>query len=489
MQYTDPAPTMIVVVAPYPKLKETADSLAASYGVSVRACVGDLGAGLALAREALAEDAILVSRGGTAKLIRETLGVDVIEIGISQFDLLRTLKPFIGGARRIAVAGFRALTEPAEEFCEILGISAVFLPVDDEAEMPDRVERISKLDVACLVGDMVALRSAAGLGIPLALIESGRDAVAEALDKAAIVARSLISRRESDLRLRAVLNTVRDGIVAVDRDGIIAHINRTARELLNADAPVGMPIEAFLTGHEIRRAMSDRREISGKLVELGERRVALDLTPIVSKESVEGAVLVLQEIGKIQDIEKKVRRQLHQKGLVAKYRFRDIASASPSMCACLDIARQYARSSGAILIYGETGTGKELLAQSIHNESAVRDGPFVAINCGALPPTLLESELFGYAEGAFTGAGKGGKTGLFELAHGGTIFLDEINELDIQLQGKLLRVLQEREVMRVGGVRVIPVSFRLIAASNVPLHDEIERGKIRADLYYRLNVL
>jgi len=113
----------------------------------------------------------------------------------------------------------------------------------------------------------------------------------------------------------------------------------------------------------------------------------------------------------------------------------------------------------------------------------------VAINCGALPPSLLESELFGYVEGAFTGAGRGGKMGLFELAHGGTIFLDEINELDVQLQGKLLRVIQEREVMRVGGVKVIPVSFRLIAASNVPLQEEMEKGKIRRDLFYRLKVL
>jgi len=156
---------------------------------------------------------------------------------------------------------------------------------------------------------------------------------------------------------------------------------------------------------------------------------------------------------------------------------------------CLAIARQYALTTSNIVIYGETGTGKELLAQSIHNESPAREGPFVAINCGALPPTLLESELFGYVEGAFTGAVKGGKAGLFELAHGGTIFLDEINELDFQLQSKLLRVLQEREVMRVGDTKIIPVSVRVIAASNVPLRDEVEKGRIRKDLFYRLNVL
>jgi len=133
--------------------------------------------------------------------------------------------------------------------------------------------------------------------------------------------------------------------------------------------------------------------------------------------------------------------------------------------------------------------GKELIAQGIHNESPAREGPFVAINCGALPPSLLESELFGYVEGAFTGAVKGGKAGLFELAHGGTIFLDEINELDFQLQSKLLRVLQEREVMRIGDTKIIPVSVRVIAASNVMLREEVEKGRFRKDLFYRLNVL
>jgi transcriptional regulator with PAS, ATPase and Fis domain len=480
---------MICVIAPYLKLKEIADSLAPSFPVPVKSIVGDLGAGLVLARDAVAQESIIVSRGGTAKLIRETLNVDVIEIGVSQFDLLATLKPYIGSTRRVAVAGFRALTEHAENLCRILDIPAVFLPVDDEAEMPACIEKVGRMDVACLIGDMVAVRSAGSLGIPLALIESGSDAVAEAIDKAATIARGLMFRQASDLRMKAVLNTVREGIIAVDRAGIVTHINSMACDLLGPESVAGMAADSILPGNYVDRAMAERHEAFGMLIEIKGRRVALNVTPIVTRDSVEGAVVILQEVGKIQDMEKKVRRQLNAGGLIAKYRFEDMASHSPVMCSCLSVARQYARSASAILIYGETGTGKERLAQSIHNESSMRDGPFVAINCGALPPTLLESELFGYVEGAFTGAGRGGKTGLFELAHGGTIFLDEINELDVQLQGKLLRVIQEREVMRVGGVRVIPVTFRLIAASNIPLREEMERGRIRRDLYYRLNVL
>jgi len=488
--YTESKMPMVVLIAPYPKLKQIADSMTDRYTVAIRTVIGDLGEGLALAQNALLEDdAILVSRGGTAKLIREVLDVDVIEIGVSYLDLVNTLKPYMGMRKRVAVAGFRALIDYAERVCKLLDIRAEYLPVDDEAEMPKRIEQVRAMDVSCLIGDMVAVRSAKDLGIPLALIESGPEAVAEALDKATMVCRSLSLRRASDLRLGAVLNTVREGIIAVDKDGVVTHVNSTARELLGSEAMVGVLADSILPGNYVANAMAEQHEAFGMLVELKSRRVALDVTPIISRESVEGAVAVIQEVGKIQDMEKKVRRQLNARGLVAKYRFEDMMSHSPVMCSCLSTARQYARSASSILIYGETGTGKERLAQSIHNESPMREGPFVAINCGALPPSLLESELFGYEEGAFTGAGRGGKTGLFELAHGGTIFLDEINELDVQLQGKLLRVLQEHEVMRVGGIKVIPVSFRLIAASNIPLIEEMEHGKIRRDLYYRLNVL
>ena len=480
---------MILLVAPYPTLKETADSLAPRYDIPIRTVVGDLGEGLAAARPYAADGAIVVSRGGTAKLIRESLGIDVIEIGISHFDLLRILRPFVGGSKRVAVVGFRGLTDDAKEICRILEIPAVFLPVDDESEVPARIEALSGMDIDCLMGDMVAIRSAARLGAELHLIESSAAAVAEALDKAAIVARGVMLRRESDLRIRAVFNSVQDGIVSVDRDGLVEIANRKAHELLAYSEVVGSSLESTIPGLDLKRIMAEGKDSLGKVWEVCGRRTVVNVTPIVVQGRPEGAVAVLQEIGTIQDLEKKVRKQLHAKGLFAKHRFSDILAESELMRKCVDVARQYARSTSSIVIFGETGTGKEILAQSIHNESPVRDGPFVAINCGALPPTLLESELFGYVEGAFTGAAKGGKAGLFEMAHGGTIFLDEINALEVQLQNKLLRVLQEREVMRIGDGKVTPVSVRVIAASNVRLREEIAQGRIRKDLFYRLSVL
>ncbi|MHC1759103.1 MAG: sigma-54 interaction domain-containing protein [Negativicutes bacterium] len=155
----------------------------------------------------------------------------------------------------------------------------------------------------------------------------------------------------------------------------------------------------------------------------------------------------------------------------------------------VDIAKDYARTESNILITGETGTGKEVFAQSIHNHSQRKKGPFVAVNCAALPSQLLESELFGYVKGAFTGANKEGKPGLFEVAHGGTIFLDEISELDYVNQGRLLRVLQEKTVVRLGSDKVVPVDVRIIAATNKDLGLEVAEKKFRDDLFYRLNVL
>ncbi len=173
----------------------------------------------------------------------------------------------------------------------------------------------------------------------------------------------------------------------------------------------------------------------------------------------------------------------------ARYTFDHIIGESPAIRECLQRARQVAASNSTLLIYGETGTGKELFAQSVHNASARCGGPFVAINCGAIPAGLIESQLFGYEAGAFTGAKKEGQQGLFEQADGGTLFLDEISEMELELQSRLLRVLQEREVVRLGGKKRIPVDVRVIASTNKDLWQMAATGKFRQDLFYRLNVV
>jgi len=200
-------------------------------------------------------------------------------------------------------------------------------------------------------------------------------------------------------------------------------------------------------------------------------------------------MIELKKEGNFRQMEEKIRQKLLAQGLVSKYSFADICGESQLLRETIGQAQKYAKSQSTVLITGESGTGKELFAQSMHNESHRKDGPFVAINCAALPETLLESELFGYEEGAFTGARRGGKLGLFEVAHGGTIFLDEIGELGSQLQARLLRVIQQKQVMRVGGEKVVQVDVRVLTATNRNLYEAVQKGLFREDLFYRLNVL
>ncbi|ANU50494.1 sigma-54-dependent Fis family transcriptional regulator [Enterocloster clostridioformis] len=202
-----------------------------------------------------------------------------------------------------------------------------------------------------------------------------------------------------------------------------------------------------------------------------------------------GLVVSFMNASRIQQMENQIRRQMSDKGLAARYTFQDIVHKSDIMDRTIENAGRYAGVSSNVLLVGETGTGKELFAQSIHNASKRAGNAFVAVNCAALPESLLESELFGYVEGAFTGSKKGGKMGLFEMAHKGTLFLDEIAEIPLTFQSKLLRVLQEREVRRVGGNSVISVDVRIIAATNKNLQRQVSEGKFRQDLLYRLNVL
>jgi transcriptional regulator with PAS, ATPase and Fis domain len=188
-------------------------------------------------------------------------------------------------------------------------------------------------------------------------------------------------------------------------------------------------------------------------------------------------------------MEQRIREELYLKGHVAENTFEDIIGQSPAIVQAKEEAENYAQVDSPLLIYGETGTGKELFAQAIHNASPRKNNPFVAFNCAAIPENLLESELFGYVEGAFTGAKKGGKMGLFEQAHKGTIFLDEIGEISTDIQARLLRILQERKVRRVGDDKLTPIDVRIIVSTNKDLYQLVEKKKFREDLYYRINVL
>jgi propionate catabolism operon transcriptional regulator len=211
--------------------------------------------------------------------------------------------------------------------------------------------------------------------------------------------------------------------------------------------------------------------------------------PILEQGELTGAVLTCQDPISIQRVDRHIRSRIQPHPEAQRYELTQLLGASQAMSQVRDLAKRYAASSSTVLLLGESGTGKELIAQGIHMASDRRDMPFVAVNCAAVSENLLESELFGYEEGAFTGARRGGKVGLFEAAHKGTIFLDEIGDLPLSLQTRLLRVLQEREVLRVGATEATPIQVRVIAATHRDLMALVQQGQFRLDLYYRINIL
>ncbi len=284
-------------------------------------------------------------------------------------------------------------------------------------------------------------------------------------------------------QLTSIIANMQNGILVVDEHNNIIICNESAKEIIGTQQLEGANLRNIFPGHHPENFM-DREflQLQNSTVHVNTVKISNPLDKAIRY------LIHLDPLEQIRDIDNRYRKQAGKEHR-AKYEFRDILYYCNAMKETIDRAKVFARSDSSIMITGESGTGKELLAQAIHNGSQRRKAPFVAINCGALTESLLESELFGYEDGAFTGAKKGGKCGLFEIAHGGTVFLDEIGDMSVNIQVKLLRALQERVILRLGGHRLIPVDVRIIAATNKNLQELQQKGQFRKDLYYRLHVL
>ncbi|GAA0372134.1 sigma-54 interaction domain-containing protein [Bacillus horti] len=292
--------------------------------------------------------------------------------------------------------------------------------------------------------------------------------------------------------LDAILNTVHDGIIATDDRKNIIKMNNAANRILGLSMKeediIGAKINKLFPKLDLQ--FSDNEPYhENKLVNVHDKKLVVNKMTIMKEDTKIGDVTAFQDVTRILHLEQDIRKQIQRKGFSSRYTISDIFGNSPKIKDTIRVMEKIGKTDRSVLILGENGTGKELFAHSIHHLSNRKNGPFVPVNFAGLPESLAESELFGYEEGTFTGATKGGKQGLFELAHNGTIFLDEIGDASLNLQILLLRVLQEMQVMRVGGRRIIPVNVRVIAATNRDLKQLVQEGKFREDLYYRLFVL
>jgi len=450
-----------------------------------------------LARQLEGQDAeVFVARGGTAMLLKkEGIKTPIVDIQLTSADIVQALTRAKRKARSaspaIAVVAFPNMIQNLLDFLPFLNLNLTCYGLTSEEDAPRLVEEAIGGGAQVLLGGAITAKIARDRGFPVVLLGSGEASIRLAIEEAQriVYARRIEVQRSNELK--AMLEYAYEGIIAINSEGRVTIFNPVAQSVtgIRHEEALGRLADHVIPSISFTDVLESGSEDIGEIVDFGRAKVMVNRIPIRVGGEVLGAVATFQDITKIQSMEERIRREIYSQGHVAKFSFSDIYGNSPALMEAVDSARQCARVDSTVLIHGETGVGKEFFAQSIHTAGSRRSGPFVAVNCAALPEALLESELFGYVEGAFTGARKKGKPGLFELAHHGTIFLDEISEIPLSLQGRLLRVLQEREVIRLGHDRVIPVDVRVLCATNRDLHRFVEEGKFRRDLYWRLNVL
>lgn len=438
---------------------------------------------------------IVVARGVTYMSLKKKLkDVSMVEIAVTGYDIIRAVneckKKY--NPKKIAIIGSESIIYEVDDLSEILDVKLEVFKIRNEDDAKDALVKAKELGAEAIVGGLTAYEMGIKEGWPCVLIKTGEEALRLAI-KGALNAAQVINMERAKAELfKIILDNTKDGIIAMDREGSITAINKPALKTFNITKNKnlkGINVKEVIPDTDFMRVIESGEEELGVIKTINGTMVASDRVPIKVESQNVGVVCTFQNVDKIQEIESKVRKEMSSKGLVAKYSFGNIVGESKELKDAIQTAYKYSKVDSNILIIGETGTGKELFAQSIHNTSNRSLEPFVAINCAAVPESLLESELFGYVEGAFSGAVKGGKIGLFELAHNGTVFLDEISELPYNLQAKLLRVLQEKEIRRIGGNKVVPVDVRIISATNIDLKEKVKLGQFRQDLLYRLDVL
>lgn len=485
----------IGVISPYPHFTQSIKKIASQMNMPVSVREGALQRGLYYANKLIEEDRvnIIVARGPTADLIEKKVSVPVIKINVTNFDILKACQHAKQYSDRVVFIDHLENEKKYDlDFISAsLALQITLKQYENEKGINEHIEEIAGKGErnAVIVGTAECLaKNALRQGVQSLVINSTYEAISEALYRAMETVVLYEREKLRQKHLETIISYAFDGVIATDREGRITVFNDVASSIsgIKQQDVIGKELAKFQYPF-LRKVLGDGQAATKKVITYGKHKYMVNRIPI--ENSAQSLVITFQETSKVLQIDSQLRSELYTRRFYAKYTFDDIIYESERMKDTIELSKKYSQADSTILIHGESGTGKELFAQSIHNASSRKNGPFIAINCAALPENLLESELFGYEEGAFTGAKKGGKPGLFEMAHEGTLFLDEIGDLPLSLQARLLRVLQEQEVMRIGGQKIIPVNVRIVSATNKDLREYAAQNRFRQDLYYRLNIL
>ena len=489
----------IALIAPNKDFTLRALDLFSEWGEKIHVAVASRGDSIAIAQQLSERGAeALICYATFNETIKTTVNIPAVPLRPSMLDILRGLQGVkewlekngnsTGNQQTVGLIGDTIIAD-AEVVADILGIKTKILSDIQGGELSEIVAVVK--EIADIADNQSNQPISVINAIPCFPITVGRETVF----KSVLQARELVlAGRVNKVKLeqfKAIMEFIGEGILVVDNQRRIAYINHTAEKLLNKSKAqvVGYLAATVFPDVNLEDTLRYGQTRIASLTDGGEQGFSCRIVPMLVGGQTVGAVVTIGEALLSAKDKDKASRAITESGYKATYNFDDFITGNTFMKETLDAAKSYACVDSTILIHGDTGTGKEIIAQSIHNYSKRSRGPFVAVNCAALPESLLESELFGYECGAFTGARKNGKKGLFEQADKGTIFLDEIGEVSLGMQARLLRVLQQREIMRVGGDKVIPVDVGIVAATHRNLPELIEKGLFRRDLYHRLSIL
>ncbi|MBR7467555.1 sigma 54-interacting transcriptional regulator [Klebsiella quasipneumoniae] len=428
---------------------------------------------------------IIISRGGTAALLRNNIPIPVIEIAHDFHGVYRILQEAKNTSQKIAAIGFPQFCRALRHYQSMTNDEFKICQVYNHHDIENVIKNLSENDYHMVIGGLTVAEMAKKYNLNVIEGDADNNSIEQAINEAHGLLKYINRENLKLVMSHAALNQSREGIMCVDQLGEIIHINAIGMTLFQCQ--VGDKLFKKEVFKDIYASMINESNVKEQAIEINGTLVSLSVRHFSNRHNSYAVITGLSQESTLW--QQTTSKKSHLRGYATSYSFDNIIAQSPIMHQVIQKARLCAQHELPVHILGDTGTGKELFAQSIHHVSARSHGPFVALNCAAIPESLLESELFGYAEGAFTNARKGGKPGVFEMATNGTVFIDEISEAPLSVQVKLLRVLQEKQFSRLGGDTLLSADFRLITASNKDLGQLVASGEFRQDLYYRINIL
>ena len=432
---------------------------------------------------------IFVASGGNADYLQHYLKtIPLVKVKVTGFDILNAVKNASAYSRSIAVITHSPIPQ-LDEIRSTLNVDLRPLVYQTPEELSLILQSLCAEGIRDVIGTALVLEQAKMFDMRGHFIWS-LDGVRTALETAISMARQKKALQEKARTLDYLMDYSAEGIIVTDRNGIITQFNNSAERIMGRSRKniIGRQCAEVLPNTQLHTVMREKRAQFNRIQDLGNVKIVTNRSPIICNKEVIGSLATFFSTSTIKQAGENIRRSQDFSGYIAKSTFDEIRTRSPQLEAVRERAVRYARSSSTILVFGETGSGKETFAQCLHNASLRKNEPFVRVNCAAIPASMLEGELFGYEEG-FAGGKRAGKPGFLELAHQGTLFLDEVGDIPMKLQARLLSAMEEKQFFRVGGDKPVPVDMRIIAATNRDLRLLVREGSFREDLYYRINVL